>query len=85
MSSIFIACLFLCSVFVKINIPNTFFLMIISTNDYEISVTKGRGRKEGRKCFLLTTHSTHFIWSYMVSDILLKPTQITRQKTGIEI
>ena len=30
------------------------------------------GRKEGRKeeVFYLTTHSTHFIYGYMVSDIL---------------
>ena len=26
--------------------------------------------KEGRKLFYLTTHSTHFIYGYMVSDIL---------------
>ena len=26
-------------------------------------------RKEGRKCFYLTMHSTHFIYSYMESDI----------------
>ena len=25
--------------------------------------------KAGRKCFYLTTHSTHFIYGYMASDI----------------
>ena len=25
--------------------------------------------KEGRMCFYLTTHSTHFIYGYMASDI----------------
>ena len=25
--------------------------------------------KEGRKCFYLTTHSTHFIYGYMASDM----------------
>ena len=34
------------------------------------------GRKEGGKeMFYLTTHSTHFINSYMVSDIWLRTTQ----------
>ena len=28
--------------------------------------------QEGRKCFSLTTHSTHFIYGYMVSDITVK-------------
>ena len=31
-----------------------------------------RGRKEGRKeMFYLTTHSTHFIYGYMASDIIM--------------
>ena len=33
--------------------------------------------KEGRKeMFYLTTHSTHFIYGYMASDICLRTTQI---------
>ena len=28
-----------------------------------------QSRKEGRKCVYLTTHSTHFIYGYMASDI----------------
>ena len=28
--------------------------------------------KEGRKCFKIRTHSTHFIYGYMASDIWLR-------------
>ena len=38
--------------------------------------------QEGRKeMFYLTTHSTHFIYSYMASDIWLRTTQIVRKET----
>ena len=37
-----------------------------------------RGRKE---IFYLTTHSTHFIYGYMASDIWLMTTQIVREET----
>ena len=38
--------------------------------------------KEGRKeMFYLTTHSTHFIYGYMVSGIWLRTTQIVREET----
>ena len=37
--------------------------------------------KEGRKCFYLTTHSTHFIYGYMASDIWLKTILIVRKET----
>ena len=37
---------------------------------------------EGRKdMFHLTTHSTHFIYGYMASDIWLRTIQIVRNKT----
>ena len=37
---------------------------------------------EGRKeMFYLTTHSTHFIYVYMVSDIWLRTIQIARKET----
>ena len=42
--------------------------MIIKTY-YIIIFNQYKGRKEGRKCFYLTTHSTHFIYGYMASDI----------------
>ena len=32
-------------------------------------------------CFYLTTHSTHFIYGYMASDILLRTIQISREET----
>ena len=36
---------------------------------------------EGRKCFYLTTHATHFIYGYMASDILLRTILIVRKET----
>ena len=39
-------------------------------------------RKEGRKdIFYLTTHSTHFIYGYMASDIWLRTILIVREET----
>ena len=41
-----------------------------------------RPTKEGKKeMFYLTTHSTHFIYGYMASDIWLRTTQIAREET----
>ena len=37
--------------------------------------------KEGRKCFYLTMHSTHFIYGYMASDIWLRTILIVRKET----
>ena len=40
------------------------------------------GRKEGRKeMFYLTTHSTHFIYGYMASDIWLRTILIVIKET----
>ena len=40
------------------------------------------GRKEGRKeMFYLTTHSTHFIYGYMASDIWLRTILIVKKET----
>ena len=40
------------------------------------------GMKEGRKeMFYLTTHSTHFIYGYMASDIWLRTILIVRKET----
>ena len=39
-------------------------------------------RNEGRKeMFYLTTHSTHFIYGYMASDIWQRTSQIVREET----
>ena len=38
-------------------------------------------KKEGRKMFYLTMHSTHFIYGYMASDIWLRTTQMAREET----
>ena len=43
---------------------------------------KIQGRKEGRKeMFHLTTHSTHFIYGYMASNISLRTILIVRKET----
>ena len=55
---------------------NTFYLWFIWRQTYGKGPLSERGRKEGRKeMFYLTTHSTHFIYGYMVSDIWLRTTQ----------
>ena len=38
-------------------------------------------KKREREMFYLTTHSTHFIYSYMVSDIWLRTILIVRKET----
>ena len=38
-------------------------------------------RERERKMFYLTTHSTHFIYSYMASDIWLRTILIVRKET----
>ena len=43
-------------------------------------VTKSSGSK-GKEMFYLRTHSTHFIYSYMVSDIWLRTILIVRKET----
>ena len=45
---------------------------------YRSSSSWEEGRKE---MFYLTTHSTHFIYGYMASDIWLRTTQIVREET----
>ena len=40
---------------------------------------KPKGRE--REMFYLTTHSTHFIYGYMASDIWLRTIQIAREET----
>ena len=40
----------------------------------------GGGGERERKMFYLTTHSTHFIYGYMTSDIWLRTIQIAREE-----
>ena len=46
-----------------------------------IGQDKSKLQKEGRKCFYFTTHSTHFIYGYMASDIWLRTILIVRKET----
>ena len=46
-----------------------------------ISLSVNTNLKEGRKCFYLMTHSTHFIYGYMASDIWLRTILIVRKET----
>ena len=43
--------------------------------------TGWREREREREMFYLTTHSTHFIYGYMASDILLRTILIVRKET----
>ena len=43
--------------------------------------TAGRLSKRERNVFYLTTHSTHFIYGYMASDIWLRTILIVRKET----
>ena len=45
---------------------------------YFVHIVQYEGRKE---MFYLTTHSTHFIYSYMASDIWLRTILIVRKET----
>ena len=61
------------------------FLTGITVNQHHISLdhtvhqkTMNEGRKE---MFYLTMHSTHFIYSYMASDIWLRTILIVRKET----
>ena len=42
---------------------------------------KSREREREREMFYLTTHSTHFIYGYMSSDIWLRTILIVRKET----
>ena len=47
-----------------------------------VLTVRKEGRKEGRKeMSYLTTHSTHFIYGYMASDIWLRTILIVRKET----
>ena len=55
---------------------------VISRNRLRYSVLPGRdGEEEEGNMFYLTTHSTHFIYGYMASDISLRTILIVRKKT----
>ena len=44
-------------------------------------LTHRPGHQREREIFYLTTHSTHFIYGYMASDIWLRTIQIVRKET----
>ena len=45
-------------------------------------ILRSLSQRKGRKCFFyLTTHSTHFIYGYMASDIWLRTILIVRKET----
>ena len=45
------------------------------------SAIRGVAKERERKMFYLTTHSTHFIYGYMASDIWLRSILIVRKET----
>ena len=59
--------------------PNIFFLLILRRPKKQLhKATKKQGRKE---MFYLNTHSTHFIYGYMASDIWLRTILIVKKQT----
>ena len=58
-------------------ITTTTTTIIINNNN---SVREGSSKRE-REMFYLTTHSTHFIYGYMASDIWLRTILIVRKET----
>ena len=46
-----------------------------------LPVLKERMNEREREMFYLTTHSTHFIYGYMASDIWLRTILIVRKET----
>ena len=53
-------------------------LILLSLKEVLFYLTK---REREREMFYLTTHSTHFIYGYMASDIWLRTILIVRKKT----
>ena len=48
---------------------------------HQNSGIRSKREREREKCFYLTTHSTHFIYGYMASDIWLRTILIVRKET----
>ena len=55
--------------------------MIILKEIYRLSSVVQLEREREREMFYLTTHSTHFIYGYMASDIWLRTILIVRKET----
>ena len=52
-----------------------------NNNNNSNSSSSSSSRREREHFFYLTTHSTHFIYGYMASDIWLRTTRIVRKET----
>ena len=57
------------------------FLIIIIFLYTELKLDSSCGKKREREMFYLTTHSTHFIYGYMASDIWLRTILKVRKET----
>ena len=66
----------ICLVFISANVFN--FLNCLNSDRAQ---EKMLYLTNGREMFYLTTHSTHFIYGYMASDILLRTILIVRNET----
>ena len=53
----------------------------LTPNEFSESATGYYEKREREKLFYLTTHSTHFIYGYMASDIWLRTILIVRKET----
>ena len=52
-----------------------------SIKKFKHLLVNSSARERGREMFYLTTHSTHFIYGYMASDIWLRTILIVRKET----
>ena len=59
---------------------NTFYLRLYGVR-HMVKDHSDSEREREREMFYLTTHSTHFIYGYMASDIWLRTTLIVRKET----
>ena len=50
-------------------------------NSFKFISSNNQHQNQEREMFYLTTHSTHFIYGYMVSDIWLRTILIVREET----
>ena len=69
----------ICFLFCNISLLLLFCILTILAASETTNMVRERERE--REIFYLTTHSTHFIYGYMASDIWLRTILIVRKKT----
>ena len=60
---------------------HSYITLVHRTVVYSVNLAISLNREREREMFYLTTHSTHFIYGYMASDIWLRTILIVRKET----